>query len=161
MTTTAVYAGSFDPPTNGHLWMIEQSAKVFDQLIVAVAENPEKRYVYPLDQRLDWLRSICLRCRNVEIASIENQFLAHYARDRGAAFVVRGIRDEEDYRYERGMRYVNSDLNPDLITVFLMPPRELGQISSSFVRGMVGPEGWQDVVKNYVPKVVFESLLQS
>ncbi len=158
MTTTAVYAGSFDPPTNGHVWMIEKAATLFDRLIVAAADNPEKRYDFPLEQRLAWLRGVCERFGNVEVARIENQFLAHFARDRGARFAVRGIRDEDDYQYERGMRYVNSDLNEDLTTVFLMPPRELCQISSSFVKGMVGPNGWEDVVRRYVPASVFSSL---
>ncbi|GJM20075.1 MAG: phosphopantetheine adenylyltransferase [Phycisphaeraceae bacterium] len=158
MTTTAVYAGSFDPPTNGHVWMIERSAKLFDRLLVAAADNPEKKYSFDLEQRLGWLGEICAPWDNVEVVRIENQFLAHFARDRGAKFAVRGIRDEDDYQYERGMRYVNSDLNEDLTTVFLMPPRELCQISSSFVKGMVGPEGWEGVVTRYVPANVFASL---
>ena len=162
MPTTAVYAGSFDPPTNGHVWMIERAARLFDRLIVAVARNPEKQYSYPIEQRLGWLTEICGSAggdaARVEVASIENEFLAHYARKAGAKFVVRGIRDEADYQYERGMRYINSDLNPDLTTVFLMPPRALCQISSSLVKGMIGPEGWEDAVRGYVPEVVFAGL---
>lgn len=158
MSETAVYAGSFDPPTNGHVWMIEQSARLFGRLIVAVAENPEKQYSYTLETRLGWLRAICGPHANVEVAAIENEFLAHYARKVGARFVVRGIRNEADYQYERGMRYVNSDLHPGLATVFLMPPRELCEISSSFVKGMIGPEGWASVVEGYVPAVVFRDL---
>ena len=162
MTTTAVYAGSFDPPTNGHVWMIERAARLFDRLIVAVARNPEKQYSYPQEQRLAWLTQICADAAgagtHIEVASIENEFLAHYARKAGARFVVRGIRDEADYQYERGMRYINSDLNPELTTVFLMPPRALCQISSSLVKGMIGPEGWEEAVRGYVPGCVFEGL---
>ncbi len=158
MSETAVYAGSFDPPTNGHAWMIDQAARLFDRLVVAAAENPEKAYSYPLATRLSWLEEICGAHENVEVASIENEFLAHYARGRGARFVVRGIRDEADYQYERGMRYINSDLAPELTTVFLMPPRELCQISSSTVKGMIGPRGWEDVVRALVPTCVFEGL---
>lgn len=158
MSETAVYAGSFDPPTNGHVWMIEQGARLFERLVVAVAENPEKRYSYPLAQRLGWLEEICGSHANVEVASIENEFLAHYAQGLGARFVVRGIRDEADYQYERGMRYINSDLNPELTTVFLMPPRELCQISSSTVKGMIGPNGWREVVRGLVPGCVFDDL---
>ena len=158
MPQLAVYAGSFDPPTNGHAWMIEQSAKLFDRLIVAVARNPEKNYSYSLEQRLEWLRSMCAPHGNVEVASIENEFLARYAGALGAEFIVRGIRDEDDYRYERGMRYINSDLQPGMSTVFLMPPRELCEISSSFVKGMIGHKGWEHVVQGYVPSVVFDGL---
>lgn len=157
--TTAVYAGSFDPPTTGHVWMIEQGARLFSRLIVAVARNPEKQYSYPLDQRLGWLRAVSAGLPNVEIASIENEFLARYAARVGARFVVRGIRNEDDYQYERGMRYVNADLSPGLSTVFLIPPRELCEISSSFVKGMIGPDGWEDVVAKIVPAPVFKDLV--
>ncbi len=159
MGETAVYAGSFDPPTNGHLWMIDQAARMFDNLIVAAARNPEKGYTYELDRRVDWLNQICHEHANVRVASLENEFLAHYANRAGARFVIRGIRNEADYQYERGMRYVNSDLNEGLTTVFLMPPRSLCEISSSFVKGMIGPEGWEPVVQRYLPPCVYEDLL--
>ena len=159
MGSKAVYAGSFDPPTRGHVWMIERGAKLFDRLIVAVAENPEKAYTFPLEQRLGWLEEICGVFDNVEVADIRNRFLARYAADVGAGHILRGIRDEEDYRYERGMRYINSDLNPNLETVFMMPARGLGQVSSSFVKGMVGPDGWQPIVEGYVPPCVFDDLV--
>lgn len=158
MSETAVYAGSFDPPTNGHVWMIEEGARLFDRLIVAAARNPEKGYTYELDQRIVWLEEICKPFKNVEVASLENEFLAHYAHRTRANHVIRGIRNEADYQYERGMRYVNSDLNEELSTVFLMPPRELCEVSSSFVKGMIGPDGWQPVVERYVPACVFADL---
>jgi pantetheine-phosphate adenylyltransferase len=161
MGETAVYAGSFDPPTNGHVWMIEKGAMLFDRLIVAAARNPEKGYTYELEQRIEWLNEICKAHQNVEVASIENEFLAHYALRANARFVIRGIRNEADYQYERGMRYVNSDLNEGLSTVFLMPPRELCEISSSFVKGMIGPDGWQPVVEGYVPACVYADLHSS
>ena len=158
MSDSAVYAGSFDPPTNGHVWMIREGARLFDQLIVAVARNPEKGYSYPLEQRTAWLSEICAEHHNVRVAAIENEFLAHYAARVNAKFVVRGIRNEADYQYERAMRYINSDLNPNLSTTFLMPPRELCEVSSSFVKGMIGPDGWAAVVENYVPACVFKDL---
>ncbi|MAY75124.1 MAG: pantetheine-phosphate adenylyltransferase [Phycisphaerae bacterium] len=154
----AVYAGSFDPPTNGHTWMIERSARLFDRLIVAVAQNPEKTYTFELERRLAWLRSISDHLVNVEITHIENQFLAHFARDVGARHVVRGIRNEADYQYERAMRYVNADLHEGLTTVFFIPPRALCELSSSFVKGMIGPKGWEEAVATYVPPVVFKDL---
>jgi len=155
---TAVYAGSFDPPTTGHVWMIERGARLFSRLVVAVARNPEKAYTFPLEQRLAWLEEVTAGLPNVEIASIENEFLARFATRVGAPYIVRGIRNEDDYQYERGMRYVNADLSPEVSTVFLMPPRELCEVSSSFVKGMVGPEGWEDVVRQKVPAAVFEGL---
>lgn len=158
MSDRAVYAGSFDPPTNGHLWMIERSAALFGRVVVAVAKNAEKRYTFPLERRLAWMREICRPFANVEVTQLKNQFLAHYARDLGARFMVRGIRNEEDYQYERAMRYVNADLSPGVTTAFLMPPRELCELSSSFVKGMIGPEGWEVIVGGYVPPCVFAGL---
>lgn len=158
MTPTAVYAGSFDPPTNGHVWMIRHAAMLFDRVIVAAARNPEKSYSYALDQRLGWLRTVCAPFGNVEVADIRNQFLAHFARDREAKYIVRGIRNTADYQYERAMRYVNSDLAEGVISVFLMPPRELCEISSSMVKGMIGPQGWREVVRGLVPTCVAEDL---
>jgi len=158
MNGRCVYAGSFDPPTNGHVWMIEHGAQLFDELIIAVAKHPEKEYTFSIEDRLAWLEEIAARHENVSVASIQNEFLAHYAKRVDARFVIRGIRHEDDYQYERGMRYVNSDLNPELTTVFLMPPRTLCELSSSFVKGMIGPEGWEPVVERYVPAAVFERL---
>lgn len=158
MERTAVYAGSFDPPTKGHVWMIEKGAVLYERLIVAVALNPEKSYSFPLDQRLAWLREASKGFENVEVTHIENRFLAHFAKEVGAGFVIRGIRNEDDYQYERAMRYVNADLNPGLTTAFLIPPRELCEVSSSFVKGMVGPDGWEPIVEGYVPADVFKDL---
>ena len=155
----AVYAGSFDPPTLGHLWMVEQGRRLFDELVVAIGINPEKRYFFTLEQRLDTLREVCGPFANVRVASFENLFLVHYARQVRAAFILRGIRNEQDYGYERGMRYVNAEFDDSIQTVFLVPPRDLVEVSSSFVKGLVGPRGWRDVVRKYVPEPVYQAFL--
>ena len=155
-----VYAGSFDPPTNGHLWMMEQGAKLFDELIVAIGINPDKKYTFSLDERIEMLRKITKKCQNTTVDTYENQFLVNYARSVGAGYILRGIRSESDYEYERVMRNINSDLDPNIVTVFLMPPREIAEISSSFVRGLVGPEGWEKIIKKYVPEPVYEKFLE-
>jgi pantetheine-phosphate adenylyltransferase len=156
----AVYAGSFDPPTNGHLWMVEQGSRLFDKLVVAIGVNPDKRCLFSLEERLAMLREATAGFPNVEVASFENLFLVHYAQRAGAGFILRGIRNEDDYAYERGMRYVNAELGAGILSVFLMPPREYAEVSSSFVKGLVGPEGWQQVVARYVPPGVFRSFVQ-
>jgi len=151
----AVYAGSFDPITLGHLWMIEQGRALFDELVVAIGINPDKRYLISLEDRLAMLREVTAGFANVKIASYENMFLVHYAEQVGAGFILRGIRNEQDYGYERGMRYVNAELDARVRTVFLIPPRELVEVSSSFVKGLVGPNGWEEVLKKYVPPAVY------
>ena len=84
-----------------------------------------------------------------------------YAESKGAGYVLRGIRSEEDYRFEHAMRNVNEDMAPAVTTVFLVPPREICEVSSSFIKGLVGVEGWREVVKPYVPAPVYEKLLGS
>lgn len=155
----AVYAGSFDPITNGHLWMIEQGSELFDRLVVAIGINPDKRYTFSLDERVDMLRRSTKTLPNVEVQTFENQFLVNYASSVDARYVLRGIRTEGDYEYERGMRHINSDLNPQIVTTFLMPPREIAEISSSLVKGLVGPEGWEGVVEGYLPRNVYNQFL--
>lgn len=156
----AVYAGSFDPITFGHLWMIEQGCRLFDELIVAVGVNPDKRYLFPLDERLAMLREVTAHCRNVTIADFQNLFLVHYAQQVKADFILRGIRNEQDYQFERGMRYVNAEMGDGVKTIFLIPPRELVEVSSSFVKGLVGPENWPSIVQKYVPYPVFRAFLR-
>jgi pantetheine-phosphate adenylyltransferase len=156
----AVYAGSFDPITLGHLWMIEQGRALFDELVVAIGINPDKRYLFSLEDRLAMLHEVTAGFANVKIASYENLFLVHYAEQVGAAFILRGIRNEQDYGYERGMRYVNAELDARVRTVFLIPPRELVEVSSSFVKGLVGPAGWEDILAKYVPPAVHRRFLE-
>jgi pantetheine-phosphate adenylyltransferase len=151
-----VYAGSFDPVTMGHMWMIREGAKLFDELIVAVGVNPAKKYTFSIEERLDFLRECAKGIGNVRIASFENQFLVHFAASIGAHYILRGIRSVRDYEFEAGMRHVNSDLSPKITTVFLIPPRGISEISSSFVKGLVGPAGWERVVKQYLPSPVYE-----
>ncbi|HUT36645.1 MAG TPA: pantetheine-phosphate adenylyltransferase [Planctomycetota bacterium] len=156
----AIYAGSFDPPTSGHLWMIQTAVELFREVEVAIGVNPDKRYAYPLADRLALLRACTKDLQNVTVTSFENQFLVTYARSVGARYILRGIRNERDYSFEREMRYINSDLAPEITTVFLMPPREFADVSSSFVRGLIGPAGWQEVVSRFVPPPVYEFFLQ-
>lgn len=156
----AIYAGSFDPLTNGHLWMIRTAADLFRDLVVAVGVNPDKGYAYSLEDRLRLLRACTEGLPNVTVDSFENQFLVRYARSIGADYIVRGIRNESDYAREREMRYINADLEPEVTTVFLMPPREIAEVSSSFVRGLIGPEGWKDVVRRFVPEPVYQLFLE-
>lgn len=155
---TAVYAGSFDPLTNGHLWMIEQGSRLFDKLIVAVGTNPDKSYTYTLEERLEMLREALKDNPRVSVVHFHNRFLVDFAEEEKAAFILRGIRTSTDYEYERLMRHINNDMAPNITTVFLMPPRDIAELSSSMVKGLIGPDGWKDQVSRYVPNHVFEIL---
>ena len=155
---TAVYAGSFDPPTNGHLWMIERGLEMFDRLIVAIGNNPSKRYSFSVEERLELLRASTPSSENLVIAHFDNRYLVDYARKRDAKYVLRGIRSPGDYEYERVMRQINADMAPEINTVFLMPPRDIAEVSSNMIKGLIGPSGWEDIVRRYVPAPVFEKL---
>lgn len=156
---SGVYAGSFDPLTIGHLWMIEQGAGLFDRLTVAVGVNPDKKYTFALDERLVMLRESTRQFRNVSVASFSNRYLIDYAQRIGATHILRGIRTESDYEFERTMRNINGDLDSRICTVFLMPPRGIAEVSSSMVKGLIGPSGWQKIVQKYVPAAVYKRLL--
>ena len=157
---TAVYAGSFDPPTNGHLWMIERGLEMFDKLIVAIGSNPAKSYSYGVPERLEMLRASVPTSDRLEIAHFDNRYLVDYAKKHNAAYVLRGIRSPGDYEYERVMRHINADMAPEITTVFLMPPRDYAEVSSSMIKSLTGPDGWEETVKRYVPPQVFEVLKQ-
>lgn len=160
MERKAVYAGSFDPPTNGHMYMIREGAALFDELVVSVGVNPDKESTFDLETRLSLLEEITRGMEHVRIDSFTNQFLIRYAAKLGAGFILRGIRNENDFGYERTMRHVNEDLEPEISTVFLIPPRQLAETSSSFVKGLVGPEGWEEVVEDFVPAPVYQAILK-
>ncbi len=156
----AVYAGSFDPLTNGHLWMIEQAYALFDELIVAIGVNPDKRSTFSVLARENMLRECTVHLPKLKVTSFENQFLVHYARSVGANYILRGIRTASDYEFERTMRYINSDLVHEIDTVFLMPPRQIVEVSSTMVKGLVGPEGWEEVLRQYVPPPVHRRFIE-
>jgi|SRR5215471_720883 len=155
-----VYAGSFDPLTIGHLWMIGEGARLFEQLIVAVGVNPDKQQTFSVDERLVMLSESCSSFHNVSVASFSNRYLIDYAESVAATHILRGIRSAGDYEYERTMRNINGDLDPRICTVLLIPPRDIAEVSSSMVKGLIGPAGWRKIVKKYVPQPVYRRLLK-
>jgi len=155
----AVYAGTFDPVTLGHLWMIQRGSSLFDKLVVAVGTNPDKICYFSARERVMMIQKSIAGYENVSVDKYQNKFLIKYAESIGAKFILRGIRSTGDYEYEKSLSYVNRDLNSEIVTVFLLPPREMIEISSSIVRGLIGPEGWEKVVSKYVPPCVLERLL--
>ena len=155
-----VYAGSFDPITVGHLWMIEQGVRLFDQLVVAIGINPDKKYTFSLEERLSLLGASTRHLKNLKVTSYSNRYLIDYGQSIKATHILRGIRSESDYEFERTMRNINGDLDAGICTVFLMPPRNIAEVSSSMVKGLIGPSGWKKVVRSYVPTPVYRRFLQ-
>lgn len=159
MPRTAIYAGSFDPPTLGHHWLICQGAAMFDELIIALAVNPDKKPFLPLEQRRSLLLQMAAGVAGqVRVEVVQQRFIADYAREVGADCLLRGVRNTTDFEYEKNMARMNERMAPGLRTVFLIPPAELEDISSSLTRGLVGNEGWERWVKACVPQAVFDGI---
>jgi len=140
--------------------MIQEGVFLFEHLIVAVGINPEKKSTFSLEDRLAMLRESCRPFSNVEVASFSNLYLIDYAKSVGATHILRGIRSAGDYEFERTMRNINGDLDAKTCTVFLIPPRNIAEVSSSMVKGLIGPVGWRQIVRKYVPAPVYRQLLQ-
>ena len=116
----AIYPGSFDPVTNGHLDLIERAAMIFDRLIVAVARNLDKDPLFALKERVEMLEAVTFDRKNVEVDIFEG-LLMDYARAKGARVVLRGIRAVSDYEYELQMAMMNRKIEPQIETVFMLP----------------------------------------
>lgn len=158
----AVYAGSFDPLTNGHVWVIERAITLFDELTIAIGVNPDKKYFLSADRRRKHIQELIDRqnwteCK-VDVKVIRNQYLAKFAEEVAASCLIRGIRSESDFSYEYAMAQANKSLAPGIETIYMMPPPALAQVSSSLVKSLIGPNGWEDLVQTYVPKEVFSSI---
>jgi pantetheine-phosphate adenylyltransferase len=132
-TSIAIYPGSFDPVTNGHLDLIERGEKMFDKLIVAVLKNVEKEPLFSVPERVDMLREVTKQWDAVEVDVFQG-LLVDYARKRGAAVILRGIRAVSDYEYELQMALMNRKLEPRLETVFMLPGEPYSYLSAKLVR---------------------------
>jgi len=132
-TSIAIYPGSFDPVTNGHLDLIERGEKMFDRLIVAVLQNTDKQPLFSVPERVDMLREVTKNWPAVEVEVFEG-LLVDYARRRGAGVILRGIRAVSDYEYELQMALMNRMLEPRLETMFMLPGETYSYLSSKLVR---------------------------
>ncbi len=149
--TVAIYPGSFDPVTNGHLDLIERASKLFERLVVAILLNPEKDGpFFPVPERVEMLKEVVGHLPNVEVDTFKG-LLVDYARRKDARVIVRGIRAVSDYEYELQMALMNRQLAPDLETVFMLPAQAYSYLSSRLVREVASLGG---SIKELVPPVV-------
>ena len=131
----AIYPGSFDPITNGHLNILARAARNFDKLIVCCMVNSDKHTMFTLEERVEMIRRVTVGMDNVEVDYSE-KLLADYARDRGAQVIVKGLRAISDFEKEFQMAIINHKLNPDLDTMFLTAEHQFMYLSSSIVKEM-------------------------
>lgn len=137
---TAIYPGSFDPITNGHLDLIQRGARMFDRLIVSVLRNDRKQPLFSVEERMEMLREVVHVYPNVEVASFDGLLVDHAAANK-ATVLLRGIRAISDYEYELQMALMNRRLRPDIETVFMMANETYSFISSRMVKEVFGLGG--------------------
>jgi len=152
----AIYPGSFDPVTNGHLDVVERARKLFDEVVVAVAHNDEKQPLFSLQERLDLLRETVGKIDNVRIAQFDG-LLVEFALEQKANAVIRGLRAVSDFEFEFQMALMNRKLEGSVETIFLMPKEEYTYLSSRLVKEIARLGG---DVSNFVPPLVAKALAQ-
>src|SRR5271170_4377667 len=151
---TAIYPGTFDPVTKGHLDLIARGAEIFDRLVVAVARNLDKDPLFTVPERVEMLEAVTYEWKNVEVEVFDG-LLMEFARTKGARVVLRGIRAVSDYEYELQMAMMNRKIEPEIETVFMMPGEAYSYISSRLVKELARLGG---PVKDLVPPLVEERL---
>jgi pantetheine-phosphate adenylyltransferase len=150
----AIYPGTFDPITNGHADLIERAAKMFDEVIVAIASNPSKQPLFSLEERVDLITKVCSKLENVKVTGFTG-LLAEFARQNNADILIRGLRAVSDFEYEFQLANMNRRLNPELESVFLTPSEENSFISSTLVKEVAMHKG---NVAQFCHPIVFDAL---
>ncbi|MDX5629733.1 MULTISPECIES: pantetheine-phosphate adenylyltransferase [unclassified Brenneria] len=133
MTTKAIYPGTFDPLTNGHLDLLTRASHMFDHLVLAIAASQSKNTLFTLDERVALAKEVTQHLPNVEVIGF-SELMAHFAQNQNANILVRGLRAVADFEYELQLAKMNHHLMPTLESVFLMPSEEWSFISSSLVK---------------------------
>jgi pantetheine-phosphate adenylyltransferase len=154
MPQIAVYAGTFDPITFGHIDLVERASRIFPQVIVAVAANSNKKPLFSLDERVHLAGQALAQCKNVQVIGFAS-LLTDFMYEHNAKIILRGLRVVSDFDYEFQLAGMNRHLAPDIDSVFLMPAENYTYISSSFVREIASLGG---DVKQFVPDVVVDAL---
>ncbi len=152
----AIYPGSFDPVTNGHLDIIDRASKVFNHLMVVVLENPRKISTFSMDEKVEMLNKIVAPYKNVEVDSYKG-LLIDYAQKNGTRILIKGLRAISDFEFEFQMALTNRQLNCDVETMFMMTNNKYSFISSSIVKEVAGYGG---EIRDLVPSLVYDQIIK-
>lgn len=156
MSTKAIYPGTFDPMTNGHLDIVTRAALMFDHVILAIAASPSKKPMFTLDERVALATQVTSHLDNVEVIGFSD-LMANFAKAQGANVLVRGLRAVSDFEYEMQLANMNRHLLPTLESVFMMPSKEWSFISSSLVKEVARHGG--DITP-FLPQVITQALME-
>ncbi len=157
MSKKALFPGTFDPFTNGHLDIVERGLELFDEVIVAVGVNAGKSHLFKTEDRILWLKELFKDNPKVSVVQYSG-LTAKFAEKVGAGFILRGLRTTQDFTYEQQIAFVNEDMAPGVHNVFIMSNQANTSISSTIVRDLIRHDG---AFKKYVPDVIFQRIKQT
>ncbi|MBK5284284.1 MAG: pantetheine-phosphate adenylyltransferase [Bacteroidia bacterium] len=140
MNKTAVFPGSFDPVTIGHVDIVKRALPLFDKLIIAIGSNSEKKYYFPAEKRESWLKTIFENEKKIEVVRYDG-LTVDFCKGNSASYILRGIRTSADFEFERLIAQMNSQMAPEVETVFLLSRPEFSHISSTIVRDIIRNKG--------------------
>ena len=150
MERIAIFPGSFDPITLGHVDIIQRALPLFDKIIISVGSNSEKKYFFNLEKRIQWIKKVFIKNPKIEVKSY-NKLTVEFAKDSNARFLIRGLRNISDFEFEKTMAHANSELNPSIESVFLLTKPKYSFITSTVVRDTIRNDGdYRKFVPNQV-----------
>lgn len=157
MKKIAILPGSFDPITNGHVDIVLRSLPLFDEFIIAIGVNTQKKYLFSLEDRIQWIKDVFKDEPKVKVESY-NGLTINYCKTRSANYIVRGIRSAADFEYEKTIAHLNSTMEPKIETVLILSKAELSSVSSTIVREIILGNG--DVSK-FIPETIVNKVVKS
>ena len=151
---TAIFPGSFDPITIGHVDIVRRAMPLFDHIIIAIGINSQKQSLYPLDKRVTWIEKVFADEKRVSVEAYEG-LTVNFCNDRKADYILRGIRSASDFDYEKTIAHLNNAMYPNIETILILARPELSSISSTIVREIIRGKGKVD---KFVPKEIVKDL---
>jgi len=150
MERIAIFPGSFDPITLGHVDIIQRALPLFDKIIISVGSNSEKKYFFNLEKRIQWIKKVFIKNPKIEVKSY-NKLTVEFAKDSNARFLIRGLRNISDFEFEKTIAHANSELNPSIESLFLLTKPKYSFITSTVVRDTIRNDGdYRKFVPNQV-----------
>jgi pantetheine-phosphate adenylyltransferase len=150
----AIFPGSFDPITVGHVDIVKRALPLFDRIIIAIGANSQKQTLYPLEQRIKWIKKVFQKESKISVASYQG-LTVNFCNEQNANYIIRGIRSAADFEYEKTIAHLNTAMFSNIETVLILSSAELSSISSTIVREIIRGKG---KVEKFVPKEIIKDL---